>query len=155
MVAAAFEDVQVAGAADVRGLQGAGLDAVAPPLADGAACPYLPPGQPARVRARVKAVQDHPDRFSSGARYRPAIDPTEPAGGRGPLADPPDPLPDRGEPVIPGRGERADRVLAINATTAMMMIAAGMAMYQNLLMVGPRTPARWREPRCTWRTRRG
>jgi len=59
---------------------------------------------------RVQAVQHHPDRL--------LIRHPVPAGHRVPrraqtgqvrLAGPPDPLPDRGEPVIPGRGERAQR----------------------------------------------
>ena len=58
----------------------------------------------------VKTVQDHPDRLL--VRY------PVPAGERVPrsaqpgqvrLARPPDPLADRGEPVVPGSGERADR----------------------------------------------
>ena len=59
---------------------------------------------------RVKTVQDHPDRL--------LIRGPVPAGHRVPrgaqpgqvrLASAFDPLPDRGEPVVPGRGKRADR----------------------------------------------
>ena len=79
-----------------------------------------PAAAPAAARARpeqrpgqgprVQAVQHHPDRL--------LIRCPVPAGDRVPrgaqpgqvcLAGPPDPLPDRGEPVVPGRGERADR----------------------------------------------
>ena len=47
--------------------------------------------------------------FSSGARYRPAIGPTERAAGQVRLAGPADPLSGRSEPVVSGRGEHADR----------------------------------------------
>jgi len=62
-------------------------------------------------RARVRARGSRPSSttrivFSSGARYRPA---SGSHGGVQPgqvcLAGPPDPLPDGGEPVVPGRGE--------------------------------------------------
>jgi hypothetical protein len=67
-------------------------------------------GQGPRQGPRVQAVQDHPDRLLI-RRPVPAGDriPRSPQPGQVRLAGPPDPLPDRGEPVIPGRGERADR----------------------------------------------
>jgi len=58
----------------------------------------------------VKTVQDHPDRLlvrcpvPAGERIPRSAQP-----GQVRLARPPDPLADRGEPVVPGRGERADR----------------------------------------------
>jgi hypothetical protein len=60
--------------------------------------------------SRVEAVQDHPDRFLircpvlAGDRVPRSAQP-----GQVCLAGPLDPLPDRGEPVVPGGGERADR----------------------------------------------
>ena len=68
--------------------------------------PEQSPGQ----GPRVKTVQHHPDRL--------LIRRTVPAGERIPrraqpgqvrLPRPPDPLPDRGEPVVPGGSKRADR----------------------------------------------
>ena len=79
-----------------------------------------PAGAPAAVRARpgqgpgqgprVHAVQHYPDRLlircpvPAGERVPRSAQP-----GQVGLPGPPDPLPDRGEPVVPGRGERADR----------------------------------------------
>ena len=79
-----------------------------------------PAGAPATARARpeqgpgqgprVQAVQHDPDRLlircpvPAGERVPRGAQP-----GQVRLAGPPDPLPDRGEPVVPGRGERADR----------------------------------------------
>ena len=59
---------------------------------------------------RVEPVQHHPDRLLI-RRPVPAGDrvPRSAQPGQVRLAGPPDPLPDRGEPVVPGRGERADR----------------------------------------------
>jgi len=83
--------------------------------------PGRPAGAPAAARARpeqgpgqgprVKTVQHHPDRLLI-RRPVPAAErvPRDPQPGQVRLAGALDPLPDRGEPVIPGRGERADAI---------------------------------------------
>ena len=71
-----------------------------------------------RVRARFPAGRDRESRRSSTTPDRFLIRGPVPAGDRVPrgaqpgqvgLAGPPDPLADRGEPVVAGRGERAQR----------------------------------------------
>jgi hypothetical protein len=58
---------------------------------------------------RIEAVQDHPDRFlircpvPAGDRVPRGVQP-----GQVGLASAFDPLPDGGEPVVPGGGERAE-----------------------------------------------
>ena len=83
---------------------GRGRPAAAPPAAR--ARPEQGPGQ----GPRVEPVQDHPDRLLIRCPV-PAGDrvPRSAQPGQVGLAGPPDPLPDRGEPVVPGGGERADR----------------------------------------------
>jgi hypothetical protein len=77
-----------------------------PAGAPGPARPEQGPGQ----GTGIKTVQDHPDRLLV-RRPVPASEriPRGTQPGQVGLVGPPDPLPDRGEPVIPGRSERADR----------------------------------------------
>ncbi len=81
-----------------------------PSLAGGGADLGAGRAAPGPAPARVQAVQHDPDRLLI-RRPVPACEGVErrPQPGQIRLAGPLDPLPDRGQPVMPGRGERAHR----------------------------------------------